>query len=128
MGQAKGIPLTFVSAKEGIRVEKILDEVLWVYEKWNTWVSSGLLNKWLAALKWVHRFPGEGGRPIKIRFIMQINVRPPTFYMFVNDANIVNETFWRFIWNAIVKEFGFEGVPVRILVRDSKQVYRNKGV
>lgn len=93
LGQAKGVPLTYVSAKEGVRVEKLLDEVLRVYEKWNTRVSSGLLNKWLAALKRVHRFPGEGGRHIKIRFLMQINVRPPTFYMFVNDAKLVNETF-----------------------------------
>lgn len=49
LGQAKGIPLAFVSAKNGIRVDKILDEVMRVYEKWNTRVSTGLLNKWIYA-------------------------------------------------------------------------------
>lgn len=49
MGQAKGIPITFVSAKNGFRTERIMDEVLRVYEKWNTRVSTGLLNKWMHA-------------------------------------------------------------------------------
>lgn len=49
MGQAKGIPITFVSAKNGFRTDRIMDEVLRVYEKWNTRVSTGLLNKWMHA-------------------------------------------------------------------------------
>ncbi len=47
LGQAKAIPITYVSAKTGLRVDKIMDETLRVYEKWNTRVSTGLLNKWL---------------------------------------------------------------------------------
>ena len=47
LGQAKGIPIAFISAKSGQRTEKIMDEVLRVYEKWNTRVSTGLLNKWM---------------------------------------------------------------------------------
>lgn len=46
LGQAKGIPITFVSAKTGMRVEKVISEVMRVYEKWNTRVSTGLLNQW----------------------------------------------------------------------------------
>lgn len=49
LGQAKGIPIAFISAKSGQRTEKIMDEVLRVYEKWNTRVSTGLLNKWMYA-------------------------------------------------------------------------------
>jgi len=49
LGQAKGIPIAFVSAKSGQRVDRIMDEVLRVYEKWNTRVSTGLLNKWIHA-------------------------------------------------------------------------------
>lgn len=97
-----------------------MDEVLRVYEKWNTRVSSGLVNRWLNALKKVHRFPGVDGRFIKIRYLMQVNVRPPTFYMFVNDKKLVDESFKRYIRNSLVKEFGFEGVPVRVMVRDQK--------
>jgi GTP-binding protein len=49
LGQAKGVPLAFVSAKTGLRVDRIMDEVMRVYEKWNTRVSTGLLNKWMYA-------------------------------------------------------------------------------
>jgi len=49
LGQAKGVPLAYVSAKSGIRIDKILDEVMRVYEKWNTRVSTALLNKWIHA-------------------------------------------------------------------------------
>lgn len=49
LGQAKGIPICYVSAKSGQRTDRIMDEVLRVYEKWNTRVSTGLLNKWLWA-------------------------------------------------------------------------------
>lgn len=48
-GSASGIPLAYISAKTGLRVDRIMDEVMRVYEKWNTRVSTGLLNKWLKA-------------------------------------------------------------------------------
>ena len=51
LGQAKGIPIAFISAKSGQRTERIMDEVLRVYEKWNTRVSTGLLNKWMHAFQ-----------------------------------------------------------------------------
>lgn len=124
--QAKGIPLTFVSAKTGIRVDKIMDEVLRVYEKWNTRVSTSLLNKWLTAMKRVHKMPGMGGKHLKIRYIMQIKARPPTFFIFVNDINLVPEVYKRFLRNSLIKEFGFEGVPVRLLFRDNKYMYDTK--
>lgn len=127
LGQAKGIPIAFISAKTGQRVPKVMDEVLRVYEKWNTRVSSGLVNRWLTQLKKIQKFPGVDGRFVKIRYLMQTNVRPPTFYMFVNDKKLVDETFRRFIRNRIIKEFGLEGVPLRVMVRDQKQVYKNKG-
>ena len=124
--QAKGIPIAFISAKTGSRVNKILDEVLRVYEKWNTRVSTALLNKWLTALKRVHKMPGFEGKFLKIRYIMQIKSRPPTFFIFVNDLRIVPEIYKRFLQNSLIKEFGFEGVPVRLLFRDNRHLLDNK--
>ncbi|CAI2358975.1 unnamed protein product [Moneuplotes crassus] len=124
--QAKGIPLTFVSAKTGIRVDKVMDEVLRVYEKWNTRISTSLLNNWLTALKRVHKMPGEDGRFLNIRYIMQIKSRPPTFFIFVNDTRLVFEVYKRFLRNTLIKEFGFEGVPVRLLFRDNRYMYQNR--
>jgi len=51
---------------------------------------------------------------------MQIKTRPPTFFLFVNNKNLVSDNFEQFIRNSIIKEFGFVGVPIRILLRDNK--------
>jgi len=126
--QAKGIPLTFVSAKTGIRVDKVMDEVLRVYEKWNTRVSTSLLNRWLMAMKRIHKMPGLDGKFLNIRYIMQIKSRPPTFFFFVNDTKFIPDIYKRFLRNTLIKEFGFEGVPVRLLFRDNKYMYRNRNV
>ena len=64
---------------------------------------------------------------LKLRYIMQIKTRPPTFFMYVNDKQLIDDTFERFLRNSIALEFGFEGVPIRILLRDSKLQYARKG-
>lgn len=120
MGQAKGIPIAFVSAEKGQRTERIMDEVLRVYEKWNTRVSTGLLNKWMYAFSKVHKLPTLDGRMLKMKFLMQIKVRPPTFFLYVNNKKLMTDNFEQFVRGSISKEFGFVGVPVRILLRDSR--------
>ena len=70
-----------------------MDEVLKVYEKWNTRVSTGLLNKWLHAFQRVQRMPTEDGRMLKMKFLMQIKTRPPTFFLFVNRKNLLTDNF-----------------------------------
>lgn len=57
---------------------------------------------------------------LKMRYLMQIKTRPPTFFLFCNRKNLVTDNFLYFIRNAIAKEFGFVGSPVRILLRDNK--------
>jgi GTP-binding protein len=59
VGTAKGIPMSFISAKAGIRVDNIMHEVMRVYEKWNTRVSTGLLNKWIYEFNKVQRMPSD---------------------------------------------------------------------
>lgn len=127
LGHAKGVPIAYISAKTGMRTDRIMDEVMRVYEKWNTRVSTGLLNKWLQAFSRVQQMPSDMGRTLKLRYIMQIKTRPPTFFIYVNDRHLLDETFERFLRNSIIEEFGFEGAPVRILVRDSKMQYARKG-
>jgi GTP-binding protein len=120
LGQAKGIPIAYVSAKSGQRTERIMDEVLRVYEKWNTRVSTGLLNKWLHAFTTVQKMPSDQGKMLKLRYLMQIKTRPPTFFLFANNKRLIEANFEAFVRNSISKEFGFQGVPVRILLRDSR--------
>ena len=126
LGQAKGIPITFVSAKTGQRQDRVMDEVLRVYEKWNTRVSTGLLNKWMHAFQKVQRMPTEGGKMLKMRYLMQIKTRPPTFFLFVNRKNLVTDNYEHFLRNSLAKEFGFVGTPIRILLRDNRSQYAKR--
>lgn len=64
--------------------------------------------------------PSDAGRTLKLRYIMQIKTRPPTFFVYANDKNLIDDNFERFLRNSIADEFGFEGVPVRLLLRDNK--------
>lgn len=98
-----------------------------MYEKWNTRVSTGLLNKWSYQFQRVQKMPTDMGRTLKIRYIMQIKTRPPTFFVYTNDKNLMDANFERFLRNSIAEEFGFEGVPVRLLIRDSKLQYARSG-
>jgi len=57
---------------------------------------------------------------LKLRYLMQIKTRPPTFFLYVNNKRLMNDNFEQFVRNSISKEFSFVGVPVRILVRDNR--------
>lgn len=71
--------------------------------------------------------PSEDGKFLKIKYLMQIKSRPPTFYLYVNNKDILNESFLRFIRHQLIEEFSLHGSPVRILVRDVSVSYRQKG-
>lgn len=121
LGQAKAIPITYVSAKTGLRVDNLMDETLRVYEKWNTRVSTGLLNKWLYEFNKVQRMPHDTkGSKLKMRYIMQIKIRPPTFFVFCNRRALCSANFEAYIRTCLAKEFGYVGVPIRILLRDAR--------
>jgi GTP-binding protein len=72
--------------------------------------------------------PSEDGKVLKMRYLMQIKTRPPTFFLYVNSKNLVSQNFERFMRNSIALEFGFEGVPIRILLRDSRSQYAKKNL
>ena len=57
---------------------------------------------------------------LKLRYLMQIKTRPPTFFLYVNNKRLMNDNFEQFVRNSISKEFSFVGVPIRILVRDNR--------
>lgn len=118
--------MTFVSAQAGIRVDNIMHEVMRVYEKWNTRVSTGLLNRWIYEFNKVQRMPSDKGKKLKMKYLMQIKTRPPTFYVFVNRRSLMQDNFLAFLRSSIIEEFGFSGVPVRVLIRDSHSQYQSK--
>ena len=118
--------MAFVSAKSGSRVDNVMEEVMRVYEKWNTRVSTGLLNKWIYEFNKVQRMPQEQGMKLKLKYLMQIRTRPPTFFVFCNRKGLMSDNFKAFLRSCIVQEFGFKGVPIRLLLRDSRSQYASK--
>ncbi|CAG9324131.1 unnamed protein product [Blepharisma stoltei] len=114
----KGLNVIFISALQNYNVSKIMDEIQSLYEKWNKRVSTGLLNRWLEAFKKVQPLPTSQGALLRIKYMMQIKARPPSFYVYVNDRSLMKENYLKNFTSSLTKEFGFEGVPVRILLRD----------
>ena len=72
LNEVKDVPMIYISAKTGYKVDSIMDEVLKVYEKWNLRVSTGILNNWMKNLKKLQLLPTDGNADLKIRFISQV--------------------------------------------------------
>lgn len=117
----KSLPVLFLSAKECSRISDFMDLVIATYEKWNRRVSTGYLNRWLTAFKKVQNLPTGGGERLNIKYMTQIKSRPPTFYVFVNNRELMKDNYMKKFRNALAKEFGLEGVAVRVLLRDKAE-------
>jgi GTP-binding protein len=95
-----------------------MELVIKTYDKWNIRISTGYLNRWLGAFKKVQSLPSGGGERLSIKYMAQIKSRPPTFYVFVNNKELMKINYLKNFRNALAKEFGIEGIPIRILLRD----------
>ena len=89
-------------------------------------MSTGLLNKWIYEFSKVQRMPQENGKRLKLKYLMQIRTRPPAFFVFCNRKALVTDNFEQYLRHCISKEFGFIGVPIRILLRDARSQYSAK--
>ncbi len=112
---ARGAPVIPISALTGEGTEEILDEVLRTYDRWNIRVSTGKLNRWLQD---VQRYKPPPGRH-RIKYGSQTNTRPPMFTFFVRNAGKVPESYVRFLSNLLKEEFDLEGIPIRVLFKES---------
>jgi len=110
-------PTQFVSAKTGQRINKIMDLVEFVAEQTSRRISTSTLNNLLR--EWVHLNPppSDKGVRLKILYATQSSVQPPTFIFFVNDPELVHFSYKRYLENQLRKNFGFEGSPIRMIMR-----------
>lgn len=110
-------PRVFISALTGQRVIKMLDTVKEVYANNNMRVSTGVLNDVLVEAMAMQQPPAEKGRQLKIYYMTQVGVRPPTFVIFVNDRELMHFSYRRYIENQLRQNFGFKGTPIHFVVR-----------
>lgn len=114
-------PVVFISALTGQRVPKVLETVKAVYEQASRRVTTGLLNDVLADATASLQAPFMNGRRLKIYYATQQGVCPPTFVFFVNDEDLMHFAYQRYLENQFRKTFGFEGTPIRFILREKNQ-------
>ena len=110
-------PLMFISAKTGQRVDKLFEQINYVHNQTNMRVSTGMLNDVLADAVARVQPPSDKGRRLKIYYMTQSSVAPPTFVLFCNNAELFHFSYQRYIENCLRDTFGFRGTPVRLVIR-----------
>ncbi len=123
MAQMKGIPVVNVSALTGVGVDRLLPAVRAVHDTWNSRVATGALNRWFEEALERHTPPLVDGRRLKLRYITQAKARPPTFIAFGTRAEQMPEDYQRYMVNSLREKFDLPGVPIRLLLRGTKNPY-----
>jgi GTP-binding protein len=124
MQQIKDAPLVTISALEGRNVDRIINAAFNAYEVWNRRVSTGKMNDWLKIAESRHIPPmGNNGRRIRLKYITQGNIRPPTFTLFVNNQKDLPDSYKRYLVNSLRDDLNLPGVPIRLLIRSSENPY-----
>ena len=117
LGYMQYAPLLFVSAKTGQRIPNIFEHICYVYNQSKMRVSTGMLNDVLGDATTRVQPPSDKGKRLKIYYMTQIKVGPPTFVIFCNDAELFHFSYQRYIENCLRDTFGFRGTPVRLIIR-----------
>lgn len=115
------VPMLFLSAKTGQRVNRVLDLADSVYEQSCRRISTGTLNDIVGEAIAVNEPPSDKGRRLKIYYATQAAIQPPTFIVFVNDDALVHFSYQRYLENYLRKSFGLEGTPIRLFFRNRKK-------
>ena len=111
----------FISAKTGQRLDKLFELIDMIIENQSMRIATGVLNEILAEAVAMQQPPSDKGRRLKIFYMTQISVKPPTFVIFVNDKKLMHYSYTRYIENQIRNAFGFRGTPLRFIIRERKE-------
>ena len=111
-------PIIFISAKTGQRITNLFEMINNVNKMNSLRVSTGTLNKVIDEAIAITQPPTDKGRRLKILYVTQASIKPPTFVIFVNNKKLFHFSYERYLINHIRKEFGLEGTPVKMIVRE----------
>jgi GTP-binding protein len=113
--------ILFISAKSGQRLPKIFEMIDVVIENNSMRVATGVLNEIVAEAVAMQQPPTDKGKRLKIYYVTQVSVKPPTFVVFVNDKNLMHFSYTRYLENRIRDTFGFRGTALKFITRERKE-------
>ena len=113
--------ILFVSAVTGQRLPKLFDTIDMVLENQTLRVATGVLNEILTEAVALQQPPSDKGKRLKIYYMTEVAVKPPTFVVFVNDKKLMHFSYLRYLENRIRESFGFRGTALKFIVRERRE-------
>lgn len=113
--------IIFVSALTGQRLPKLFDLIEQVIQNQNLRIATGVLNEIMMEATALQQPPSDKGKRLKLYYITQVSVKPPTFVIFVNDKELMHFSYTRYIENKIREAFGFAGTSLKFFIRERKE-------
>ena len=127
LAQARGVPVVTLSGKTGKRCDDLMKAVFEIERTWSTRIATKALNRWLSDLISHHPPPlSIHKQRIKLRYMTQIKTRPPTFVIFSSRADDLPTDYLRYLTTGLRSDFGLDGVPIRIVLRATKNPFVDK--
>ena len=111
-------PQVFISAKTGQRLDRLFEAIVAANENASLRIRTGMLNELLAQATTRVQPPSDKGKRLKIYYMTQASVKPPTFVFFCNNAELFHFSYQRYLENRIREAFGLEGTPIRMIIRE----------
>ncbi|VDN45910.1 GTPase essential for ribosome 50S subunit assembly (maturation of the 50S subunit central protoberance) [Petrocella atlantisensis] len=114
-------PIVFISAQTGLRINKLFETIEMVVQNQTLRIQTGVINDVLYDAMAMNQPPSDKGKRLKIYYMTQVAIKPPTFVLFVNDKELAHFSYIRYIENKLRDAFGFKGTPLKMLIRERKE-------
>jgi len=121
--QLRGVPLVTISGLQGRNLDRLMQAIFAIEKTWNTHVSTARLNRWLAGMIEGHPPPAISGRRLKLRYMTQARIRPPSFILFASRPEALPASYLRYLVNGLRDAFHMPGTPIRMWVRGGKNPF-----
>jgi GTP-binding protein len=121
--QLRGVPLVTLSGLQGRNIDRLMDAIFAAEKVWNSHFSTAKLNRWLYAATESHPPPAASGRRLKLRYMTQARMRPPSFILFASRPEAVPASYQRYLVNNMREAFAMPGTPIRLWLRGGKNPF-----
>ena len=111
----------FISAKTGLRLPKLFESIDTVIQNQSLRIGTGVLNEIMSEAVAMQQPPTDKGKRLKLYYITQVGIKPPTFVIFVNDRELMHFSYTRYLENRIRDTFGFRGTSLKFIIRERKE-------